>query len=90
MKARLQFNICGLETSYLSNIQITGLSQHIQASIFLELANSCQYWADHLDAAGQGDNLTSQIMDFLYSQLIYWLEVLSLSLASPSLLKIAR
>lgn len=97
MKAGLRFNICGLETSYLSNENVPNLSSRIESSVPVHLAYSCRFWADHLQNTSEMDGtaeLRSNIEEFLYDKLLYWLEVLSLlnhvSLAPSALLRLGR
>jgi len=94
MKAGLHFNICGLKTSYLSNKAVSGLSQQIEKAIPPHLIYACRFWADHLHPALGSEILKSYLQDFIYNNLLYWFEALSLlgsvALASPALLKTAQ
>ena len=93
MKTGLHFNICGLQTSYLPNKDVPGLPQQIEKAIPPHLAYACHFWADHVYAILGSDTLRSNLQDFMYNKLLYWLEALSLldkvGLASPALLKTA-
>ncbi|KIM74066.1 hypothetical protein PILCRDRAFT_80418 [Piloderma croceum F 1598] len=93
MKAGLKFNICNLETSYVSNDNICDLNDRIQNHIPDHLAYACHFWADHLQKAKFTPRVLSDIDDFLSQQLLFWLEVLSLvkevHIASPALLSTA-
>lgn len=78
MMEGLKFNICGLETSYVPNCDVPGLSARVQARIDQHLQYSCLHWSSHLAEAPEGilDNLLGR---FLYGrQMMYWIEVLSL------------
>jgi hypothetical protein len=70
------------------------MSGHISAAIPAHLGYACQFWAHHIQAAPHTDILLREINDFVYNNLLYWLEVLSLigdvNLASPALLKTAK
>lgn len=94
MRAGLRFNLCGLETSYLSNKDVTGLSHRIKTAIPAHLAYACRFWADHLQAASRSDQLVAELENFVVNHWLYWLEALSLidsvAIASPALLKTAR
>jgi hypothetical protein len=94
MKARFHFNMCGLQTSYLSNKAVPGLSQQIEKAIPPHLAYACQFWADHLHPALRSGILKTNLQDFIYNNLLYWFEALSLldnvALATPALLKTAQ
>ncbi|KIK12665.1 hypothetical protein PISMIDRAFT_689280, partial [Pisolithus microcarpus 441] len=47
--SELQFNICGLESSYFGNHQVTDLQERIKKNISCHLSYSCQFWAKHLE-----------------------------------------
>ncbi|KAG8738342.1 hypothetical protein FRC12_016798 [Ceratobasidium sp. 428] len=73
----LRFNICGLEDSYIMNREVPNLQNRIPP----ELAYSCVYWASHLVASTRNKAATiNALLDELTSgsQLLYWVEVLSL------------
>jgi hypothetical protein len=93
MKAGLKFNICNLETSYVSNNNFHDLNVHIQNYIPDHLAYACHFWADHLQKTKFTPRVLLDIDDFLSHQLLFWLEVLSLvkevHIASPALLSTA-
>jgi len=94
MKAGLHFNICGLETSHLPNKDVPGLSRQIEKAIPPHLAYACRFWSDHLYDTFGSDILKRNLNDFIYNNLLYWLEAMSLlenvALASPMLLKTAQ
>lgn len=56
-KARpgLHFNICELETSYLTNDEVENLNARIEENISSELQYSCIHWLDHIDHAQSRD-----------------------------------
>jgi hypothetical protein len=93
MKAGLKFNICDLETSYVSNDDICDLNARIQNHISVHLAYACHFWANHLQKTQFTTTVLSDVDDFLTHWLLFWLEVLSLikklSIASPALLSTA-
>ncbi|KIM74988.1 hypothetical protein PILCRDRAFT_79445 [Piloderma croceum F 1598] len=98
MKAGLKFNICDLATSHLLNDSVTNLPQQIAAKISRPLLYSCSFWGSHLtdatiDLAGHAA-LLNMVKDFLHVQLLFWLEVMSLtkklSLANITLLSVAN
>ncbi|KIM28355.1 hypothetical protein M408DRAFT_140331 [Serendipita vermifera MAFF 305830] len=81
MMKELRFNICGLETSYLSNSDVENLSVRVQENLSDILQYSCLHWASHLSA--NSDPASKEIYAFLDAFLrgehfLYWLEVLSL------------
>jgi hypothetical protein len=74
----LKLNICQLESSYKRNRDIPDLGERIKTSISLYLSYSCLYWTSNLTAAGEGE-LKNERREFLLgSNMLYWIEVLSL------------
>ena len=82
MKKELKFNICGLESSYRMNDQVEDKGSLIKKCIPSNLAYACQYWADHLRGITAVENRDPEIFwllrNFLNTQLLFWLEVLSI------------
>ena len=80
MQAGLQFNICGLETSYLPNSEVVGLEKKVKANIPPHLLYSCRFWATHLQDAEFDEDLLQQVRKFVTEvQILFWLEVLGVS-----------
>ncbi|KIM52206.1 hypothetical protein SCLCIDRAFT_573911 [Scleroderma citrinum Foug A] len=71
MQSGLHFNICRLETSYISNLEVADLEKRVQDNIPSHLLYSCQFWATHLkdpafdpglaQASGNSQNTISTI-----------------------------
>ncbi|KAF8300497.1 hypothetical protein DL93DRAFT_2037009, partial [Clavulina sp. PMI_390] len=82
---KLIFNICKLPTSFLPNSSIPGLDMQIQEKIGQTLSYACHYWASHLQASKDIAPRTLDAVKSLLStdQFLYWLEVMSLTGASP-------
>ncbi|KAF8302045.1 WD40 repeat-like protein [Clavulina sp. PMI_390] len=82
---KLHFNICNLATSFLPNSSVLGLSPLIQENIGESLMYACHFWASHLAAAPDVQISTVETIRTLLStiQLLYWLEVMSITGASP-------
>jgi len=79
MKAGLHFNICSLESSYLSNSAIPDLEQRVKESIPPELSYSCRFWGTHVRTIAFDLSLAKEVKAFLDDErLLFWLEVLSL------------
>jgi NACHT domain len=81
MGRQLEFNICELETSYLRNSEIQDLDDRVERKIPVTLQYSCMHWCGHLcyDDDPVSEHITRLLDDFFAeSQLLYWLEVLSL------------
>lgn len=91
-EGEMKFNICGLETSHVSNDEVPDLPACIQSYIPDHLYYSCRFWADHLRETDFEVDFFPFLNDFFCHQLLYWLEVLSLTkavpVASPALLSI--
>ena len=79
MKKQLRFNICDLETSYKFNRNVPDLEKRVKERIHPGLVYACRYWASHLRDVPYSDELLSELENFAYNQLLYWLEVLSLT-----------
>ena len=79
MKAGLQFNICGLETSHVRNRDIPGLATRVENTILTHLCYACRFWANHLQAAPFDPMTLKEVKDFMDNRFLYWLEVLSLT-----------
>ena len=82
MRTELRFNICKLETSHIRNDDIPDLDARVKAAIPPHLAYACRFWGDHLSAVPQqdpdADTIRELLKAFFTSQLLYWLESLSL------------
>ena len=82
MQQELKFNICGLKSSYRMNDQVEDKDSLTQKYIPPNLAYACQYWSDHLRGITAVEQRDTEIVEllqhFLNTQLLYWLEVLSL------------
>jgi hypothetical protein len=89
MKMELKFNICGLETSHVSNDEVLDLPIRIHKCIPNHLSYACRFWAEHLQRTDFQPDVLACLDKFLRRQLLYWLEVLSVikavHIASPAL-----
>ena len=82
MTKQLRFNICGLETSYLANLDIEDLEDRVRRCIPETLEYSCMHWASHLrfDLDPPSDVVNELLIEFFGGVLpLYWLEVLSIT-----------
>jgi hypothetical protein len=80
MNAELRFNICGLKTSSHFNNQIANLAECIKSSISSQLKYSSSFWAEHLRESltlQSNSSLLIVLQQFLFNNLLSWLEVLS-------------
>jgi hypothetical protein len=78
LQTELKFNICGLPTSYLKNVDMPNIKQSIQATIPEHLQYACQFWADHVTAVNYDDDYALATERFLLEKFLFWLETLSL------------
>jgi len=75
----LCFNICGLESSYLFNCEVPGLTERIKAKISSHLSYSCCFWVKHLHATKFDPVLAEHVRDLLGSEkILFWFEAMSL------------
>ncbi|KAL5632099.1 hypothetical protein ACGC1H_000202 [Rhizoctonia solani] len=74
-----QFNICGLESSYLPDDMVPNIQERVSASISSDLLYACQYWGDHIEAGKCASKLAARLQDFLSTRLLLWMEVLNLT-----------
>ena len=80
MKTGLHFNICKLETSYMSNWEVVGLEKRVQENIPLHLLYSCRFWANHLLGAACDPDLGQLVKGLVTGeQMLFWLEALGVS-----------
>jgi NACHT domain len=77
MKHGLQFNICGLESSYHMNEGISDMEMRVKDNISPHLSYSCWHWADHLGASVYEKDVVMQAREFMEVQFLFWLEVMS-------------
>ncbi|PAV14874.1 WD40 domain containing protein [Pyrrhoderma noxium] len=79
MKSHLHFNICDIETSFKFNKDIPNLQERVDKRIHPRLLYACRYWASHLRDVPYSSKILSELDNFMYKQLLYWIEVLSLT-----------
>ncbi|KAG6328907.1 hypothetical protein ID866_10182 [Astraeus odoratus] len=79
MREELQFNICGLESSYLRNSDVPDLEQRVRDCIPPHLAYACQYWAYHVKETMFNHILVEELRAVFQTEyILFWMEVLSL------------
>ena len=81
MQTCLCFNICGLETSYVPNLEVADLEKRVEENIPPYLLYACQFWANHLsESAGFDTELEEVVGQFVAGEkLLFWLEALGVS-----------
>ncbi|KAJ7488428.1 hypothetical protein FB451DRAFT_1126752 [Mycena latifolia] len=77
--ARLCFNICKLDSSYILNEDVPDLPQRIKQHVPDTLSHASIRWADHLPAIHSDSTITKHIHALLKTHFFYWLEVCSLT-----------
>lgn len=78
MKRSLRFNICGLESSFILDENISDLAERINNTISPALFYACRYWGAHLVSAETPDEVCVALEDFLSWRLLFWMEVINL------------
>ena len=78
MQAGLHFNICKLETSYLSNSKVTDFDWRVHKYIPAHLSYACQFWVGHVQKMGFVKSLAQEVELLLKDKLLFWIEALSL------------
>ncbi|QRV97633.1 Vegetative incompatibility protein HET-E-1 [Ceratobasidium sp. AG-Ba] len=72
----VQFNICGIESSYIPD---SGFDmERARQNTSLTLIYACRYWAAHLVLGGQINDITEALYDFLTARVLLWIELLNL------------
>ena len=80
MQAGLHFNICKLETSYISNLEVADLEKRVEENIPPHLLYSCQFWATHLKSVAFDPDLAQLVRGLVTGeQMLFWLEALGVS-----------
>ena len=80
MQTCLRFNICGLETSYVPNVEVENLDKRVNENIPPHLHYACQFWAAHLQGVEFNVGLKKLVGQFITGeQVLFWLEALGVS-----------
>ncbi|KDN41554.1 hypothetical protein RSAG8_07355, partial [Rhizoctonia solani AG-8 WAC10335] len=75
----VQFNICGIESSYLLDDEIKDLPQRADRAVSPALFYASCHWIAHLEAGGHSIDLPEPVFDFLSTRLLLWMEVLNVT-----------
>lgn len=79
MRAGLRFNVCALGSSLIANAEVPDLRQRIVDKIAESLQYSCLYWITHFTEVDR-TTVDESVAEFFGGlQILYWLEVLSLT-----------
>ena len=79
MKKLLKYNICDLQSSYVFNRDVPEIGDRVTCCIPLFLKYICCNWAHYLQYVPFSRKLHRQLQFFVYNQLLFWFEVLSLT-----------
>ena len=71
----LHFNICGLKTSDIRNMDIPAAEK---SAISPLLSYSCRFWADHIVCTPCEQTLMEVVQFVMYDKLLFWMEVMSI------------
>jgi energy-coupling factor transporter ATP-binding protein EcfA2 len=77
MAQMLRPNLCSVDPG-LFNSEIGDLQDRISRNIPDALQYACRFWGEHLSAAEHEDELYGLVRDFYFTNLLSWIEVLSL------------
>ncbi|TBU26180.1 hypothetical protein BD311DRAFT_456283 [Dichomitus squalens] len=77
MNNRLSFNVCHLDSSYVSNRDIPDLEARLSVFVPQSLSYAASNWKDHLATIHPTD-LQQELSRFLREKLLFWFELLSL------------
>ncbi|PPQ92060.1 hypothetical protein CVT25_007495, partial [Psilocybe cyanescens] len=80
MKDGLRFNIANISSSFVLDVDNSGLADAVKENISLVLSYSCRNWSYHLSAAAPTipDGLHDTISDFLQIRALFWIEAMNL------------
>lgn len=86
MSKELRFNICRLETSYLTNSEIMDLESRIRQHISDALQYNCLYFSGHLTSDGDPSADTKRQLENVLGceKALFWMEVISLLRKAPT------
>ena len=87
----LKHNICSIPSSFALNTDVPDIDNRVTQCIPPFLKYICCNWFHHLRDVSYSQHLCSKLRSFVYNQLLFWFEVLSLTNtfndhAGPSLL----
>ncbi|KAF8676550.1 WD domain, G-beta repeat [Rhizoctonia solani] len=78
MRDQLRFNICGLESSFITDNEVQDLEARITRSIPPTLSYASHHWGYHVVKSEPCEMSWRGLEDFLSHRLLFWMEVLSL------------
>ncbi|KAG9098202.1 hypothetical protein FRC06_006650 [Ceratobasidium sp. 370] len=78
MENLLQFNICGLESSFVVDMDVPDFSDRVEKAIPSHLFYACRHWSEHLVRSRNVNAHAPILEDFLSNRVLFWMEVMSL------------
>jgi hypothetical protein len=75
MESMLKFNICGIGSSFMLNVDLK--EEDINLVLPSQLRYACQFWADHVTRSACEEHLGNRVESLICTKLLFWLEVLS-------------
>jgi hypothetical protein len=79
MERELRFNICGLSSSFVRNVDVEDLEDRVAANIPPHLRLACCTWTHHISQLRALEPaLVHMISDFFRFHVLFWLEAMSL------------
>ena len=75
----LKYNICNIPSSFSLNSDVPDIDNRVTRCIPQFLNYICCNWFHHLQDVSYSQHLYSQLRLFVYNQLLFWFEVLSLT-----------
>ena len=79
MGALLKHNICDIPSSFSLNSDVPDIDNRVTQCIPPFLKYICCNWIHHLQDVSYSQHLCSKLRLFVYNQLLFWFEVLSLT-----------
>ncbi|CUA78442.1 Apoptotic protease-activating factor 1 [Rhizoctonia solani] len=75
----VQFNICGIKSSYLLKAEIKDLNKRAEHAIPSALFYACCHWHNHLELADHSSEFREPLFDFFSARFLSWLEVMHMT-----------
>ena len=75
----LKHNICNLPSSSILNLDVPDIDNRVTRCIPPFLKYICCNWVHHLQDVSYSQELSSKLRFFVYNQILFWFEVLSLT-----------
>ena len=77
MEEGLHFNMCGLKTSFVQDMEVSDLRYRMMERISTNLQHACISWFRYLVESPVTARLLDALAEFAYERLLFWFEVMS-------------